>query len=195
MIMRPTLPIDTAPWRERGTALIMALAFLLLLTIIGISALGTSTLEEKMAGNTRDRNLAFQAAESALLLAESWLAANGSGLVVNTATYTQGLYKPNICPGAATVSTTPVWDCVTWTSTANLVVFPNTPTGGTLGAQVQGVSTQPKYIIEQFNPTPAPAGSPGGTPQTCTYRITARGTGGSNFSVAMLQSMYQLQCP
>jgi len=36
---------------------------LLLLTIIGITGIQVSGLEEKMAGNSRDQNLAFQSAE------------------------------------------------------------------------------------------------------------------------------------
>ena len=51
----------------------MALVFLLLLTILGIAALNTTSLEEKMAHNVKDRNLAFQAAESALIVAENWI--------------------------------------------------------------------------------------------------------------------------
>lgn len=44
---------------------------LLLLTIIGVTAIQTTSLEEKMAGNMRDQNLAFQAAESALRVGET----------------------------------------------------------------------------------------------------------------------------
>ncbi len=54
---------------QQGVALVLALVFLLLLTLIGITALGTSSLEEKMANNVKDKNLAFQAAESATLMA------------------------------------------------------------------------------------------------------------------------------
>lgn len=50
--------------RERGTALIMSLVILLILTILGVTAMGTASLEEKMAGNTQEINKAFQAAES-----------------------------------------------------------------------------------------------------------------------------------
>jgi hypothetical protein len=51
---------------EGGTVLIMAMVILLILTIIGVTALNTTTLEAKMAGNTQDTIRAFEAAESGL---------------------------------------------------------------------------------------------------------------------------------
>ena len=54
-----------------GAVLIISLIMLLLLTIIGVTAIQTTSLEEKMAGNMRDQNLAFQAAESALRVGET----------------------------------------------------------------------------------------------------------------------------
>ena len=56
---------------KEGAVLIISLIMLLLLTIIGVTAIQTSSLEEKMAGNMRDQNLAFQAAESALRVGET----------------------------------------------------------------------------------------------------------------------------
>lgn len=52
--------------RERGIALVTALIILLILTIIGITALNTSALQGRMAGGIQDSTFAFQAAESAL---------------------------------------------------------------------------------------------------------------------------------
>ena len=51
---------------ERGTALIMSLVILMILTILGITAMGTASLEEKMSGNTQEGTRAFEAAESGL---------------------------------------------------------------------------------------------------------------------------------
>ncbi|MCR4346806.1 MAG: PilX N-terminal domain-containing pilus assembly protein [Sulfuricaulis sp.] len=52
--------------RERGTALIMSLVILMILTILGISAMGTATLEEKMSGNIQEGTRGFEVAESGL---------------------------------------------------------------------------------------------------------------------------------
>lgn len=58
------------PARQHGIALVIALVFLLLLTIIGVTAMNTTTMQERMAGNARDRNAAFQVTEATLRVAE-----------------------------------------------------------------------------------------------------------------------------
>jgi type IV pilus assembly protein PilX len=62
--------------RQRGAILIVSMLMLLVMTLIGVTAVSTTTLEEKMAGNARQRQLAFQAADSALREAEAWLNTN-----------------------------------------------------------------------------------------------------------------------
>ena len=52
---------------QRGTALIMSLVILMILTILCITAMGTALLEEKMSGNTQESTRSFQAAESGLI--------------------------------------------------------------------------------------------------------------------------------
>jgi len=59
--------------RERGTALIFALVMLLLLTLLGITAVTTSSLQERMAGNMRDQYMAQQAGDSIVLDGQSWV--------------------------------------------------------------------------------------------------------------------------
>lgn len=56
---------------QRGATLVVGLVILLLLTLLGVQAMRSNTLQERMAGNTRDRNTAFQAAESALRVGET----------------------------------------------------------------------------------------------------------------------------
>jgi type IV pilus assembly protein PilX len=58
---------------QRGSVLIVSLILLLVMTLLGLSAMQSSLLEETMAGNVRDHNLAFQAAEAALRDADAWL--------------------------------------------------------------------------------------------------------------------------
>lgn len=55
---------------ERGAVLLVSLVMLLLLTLIGLAGMRMAQLEERMAGNLRDRQLAFQAAEAALRAGE-----------------------------------------------------------------------------------------------------------------------------
>lgn len=55
-----------APRQQRGVVLAVSLILLLLLTILAITASTSSTLQERMAANAQDENIAFQASESAL---------------------------------------------------------------------------------------------------------------------------------
>ena len=54
------------PNRQRGAALFISLMFLIILTVIGLSAANVSVLQERMAGNVRETNEAFQIAEATL---------------------------------------------------------------------------------------------------------------------------------
>jgi len=62
-----------SPATQRGTALVVALIMLMILTMLGIAAMGTTTLEEKMAANMQEGTRAFETAESGL--AKAWSAA------------------------------------------------------------------------------------------------------------------------
>ena len=52
--------------KQQGAILIVALIMLLLLTIIGLSSMRGTSLQENMTGNMRDSNLSLQAAEAVL---------------------------------------------------------------------------------------------------------------------------------
>lgn len=67
-------PYTTAlPQNQRGAALAISLVFLLLLTIIGITATTSSRLEEKMSGNLRDLSASEMMSESGLRAAGDWV--------------------------------------------------------------------------------------------------------------------------
>lgn len=61
--------------RQNGFVLFITLVFLVILTILGLSSMQGATLEERLSGNLRDRNIAMQAAELALRDAERDLGA------------------------------------------------------------------------------------------------------------------------
>ena len=52
--------------RQNGAALITALVVLIMLTLLAISTLSTSTMEERMAANSQELNRAFQIADTGL---------------------------------------------------------------------------------------------------------------------------------
>ena len=56
---------------ECGAVLLVSLVMLLLLTLVGLAGMRMVRLEERMAGNLRDRQMAFQAAEAALRAGET----------------------------------------------------------------------------------------------------------------------------
>lgn len=62
--------------RQHGATLLTALIFLVILTLLGIGMYSTTTSEEKMARNFRDKEIALQAAEAALNEAKIWITAS-----------------------------------------------------------------------------------------------------------------------
>lgn len=70
-----TYPLYAQPnsAQQRGAALIISLILLLIMTIVGISASMNTTMQSKMAGSIADRNMALQAAEHAMRVAEGKL--------------------------------------------------------------------------------------------------------------------------
>ncbi len=72
------------PPPQRGIALVMALVMLMILTILGLTAMSTSSLEEKMSGNIQESTRAFEAAESG----------------INSAVGSAGLLNPNTTEAA-----------------------------------------------------------------------------------------------
>lgn len=55
--------------RQSGAVLIVALILLVVLTLLGVTAMNTTSLQERIAGNTQEQVHAFQAAETGLSLA------------------------------------------------------------------------------------------------------------------------------
>lgn len=53
-------------YKQNGAALIVGLIILMVLSLLGITSMNNSILEEKMSGNLRNQDLSFQTAESGL---------------------------------------------------------------------------------------------------------------------------------
>ena len=162
--------------KQQGAALVTGLIFMVVLTLLVVAGMRTTILEEKMAGNARDVDIAFQAAEAALREAELSLfnplvpltfAATGSHLKIITPSrpvdFWLSLYN--------------------WASGA-----PYT------GAPLAGAATQPSYVVEQ-TPQVRESGSSrkaGAFTDSRIYKITARGIGGSANTQVFLQSVYRV---
>ncbi|MBS0302909.1 MAG: hypothetical protein JSR16_12190 [Proteobacteria bacterium] len=59
--------------RQHGAVLFVALVFLVLITLLGLTASSTSILQERMTGGLRNGQMGLMAAETAARGAESWL--------------------------------------------------------------------------------------------------------------------------
>ena len=79
---------------QRGWVLVVGLVILVMLTILSMALMKTTRLEEKMAGATRDMNLSFQAAETALRAAETFIESK-SFAFFNTTNEANGIYNKN----------------------------------------------------------------------------------------------------
>ena len=90
------------PRTESGSALIVAMIFLIILTILGISTMSTSRLELKMANNTQLAATAFQMAESGI---ESTLDAAALNMQALPQSATDAPYALNFSQTAGTVAT------------------------------------------------------------------------------------------
>lgn len=167
--------------RQSGVALIVALILLVVITVIGLAAIRTSTLQEKMAGNTFDRAQAFQVAEATLQLASATI------------------LPPAPPPDPATYQANAYTDCANNPCLDNPAHDPNVPAaawtlpptatnaGGGTANIVSLYGNNPSYIIQYMGACTVGGGNfqftndennqgGGGSLKTAgqCYRITAR---------------------
>jgi type IV pilus assembly protein PilX len=170
---------------QSGVVMLVSLIMLLLLTIIGLTGSKVTGLEEKMAGNMRDKNLAFQAAESALKEGEAAVT-NG-----NAFNCTNGRFQQMDINCDATKEATPAWEGVDWAGTKTV----NTADDAVLYSNGDlNLDVNPAYIIEDMGLRDADGDgdkTDAGVDQH-VYRVTARATGGSLSAVVILQSVVEV---
>lgn len=80
-----SLRFESSSRKQRGVALIVSLILLVVVTLLGLSGMQNTSLQERMSGNMYDRSVAMQAAEAALRAAEAAISANPGGGVDCTA--------------------------------------------------------------------------------------------------------------
>lgn len=174
-----TMNLAMSARRERGAVLAVSLIMLLVVTLIAVSSMQGTILEEKMAGNARDRNLAFQTTESVIREAEISIEA-----VVSLGNYdgTAGLFGLTDLEPDYTFATT-------WTDASKHVV----------AASSYGAYLPPRYFVKHFTTVTGTEGALNmsgygdnkGTGDVTIFKITGRGTGGSTDSAeVLLRSQY-----
>ena len=159
---------------QRGAALIVAMVMLLAMTLLGVTAVRNTTLQERMAGNLRDSNLAFQAAERALREGEAYL----QSPTIPPFTGANGLLTMQDDAGEGSF-----WSSYDWAA------------NGRNAAAVTGddVVSVPQYVIEELPPVPIAGGSErfAPLPDVGYFRVTAQGAGGTTDAIAILQTTYR----
>jgi type IV pilus assembly protein PilX len=180
---------------QRGLSLITTLLFMVAALMLGVSVLSVNVMQERTIGNTRDRDLALQAAEAALRDAERDLVANGPTFVF-VEDCTGGLCIPpsqRVAPVSASIEQVVPWGDDTkvrkYGQASGGIKFPGIPDTD---------AAKPRYVIEKVGNLGTPSGesmklgiAPAAT--GTGYRITARAVGARPETVVILQSMYTVR--
>jgi type IV pilus assembly protein PilX len=187
---RPGAPFG--PGRtQRGTALVVALLFLVLLSLLGMSSMSATTLEEKMSTNSQDQNAAMQAAEAALRDAQADLQnTNTTNRVVAVTNFNATCSQALCAECAQSLCTQPA-------PAANAL---NNPLASAFLGQFTGLVTgafstlaqQPRYVIELLTALPPQTPTPPAGQAVRNFRITAKGYGHNANTVVVLQTVYQM---
>jgi type IV pilus assembly protein PilX len=156
--------------RQRGAVLITALVILFVLTLLGVASMQGTVLEERMAGNFRDRQVAFEAAEAALRVGEAQLVSASSFGSMS-------------------------WDGTDYTYESEPANDPFSTAGQAISdATLTEETAQPAtYFIERLPEVDMPSSGLGAgevKPKIRYYRITARGSGKTADAEAVLQSTF-----
>ena len=191
MMMKRNTQTGNNKQKQEGIVLFMSLVMLLLLTMLGVSSIQTTSLQQRMARNANDGNLAFQAAEVALR--------DGEDLLENLNNLTDfgdpledlGENEANGYYFEAAPGDLPNWKGLgDWES------------GGFRTSETHITrDNQPKYIIEHVQTIIADAdalnldniGEDIGAGRTEVFRVTARGYGATADAQAMIQGTYGKQ--
>lgn len=148
------LPLNRT--RQHGVTLVVVLVLLLILSILGVAILRSTSMQERMSANMRDRSLAFQGAESALRYAQEQ--------VLGASTVWEG--KIPVASDCTTSGVCPTGSAATWKSMP----------AGSYDARLPAA---PQYWIEYLGVGPGYKGSCDSVPpspdcQSPMFRITAR---------------------
>src|SRR6202034_1062168 len=100
---RGKYPMRMASSNQRGIVLISSLLLLMIVTIFAITMFRSFGIQERIAGNTRDKERARGAAMTALQYAEWWITQNN---FVNAGNCVTGLYNANASQGLVCLRST-----------------------------------------------------------------------------------------
>lgn len=188
---------------ERGIVLISSLLLLLVVTIMALSIFRGYGTQERIAGNMRDKQRALQAAESAQLFAEWWLAtqsnaplAVGYGMATSADVNCAGVLDANSGQGQiCLLPLTAVYGITSaaqWPSLAGGLGVQYTPpgfnyTGNSTNAAVKDVyAARPLFYISDMGTLASGRGE--------VYQVDALSYGVNQATVAVVESTVQITC-
>ena len=178
---------------QRGFVLVTSLIFLVVITLLAVSAISSSTLQERMASNLREKSRARQAADAALRAAEIDLSSANlasyqkaqncnedgeinqpeNGIVICR----QGVFAAAADDGGESYFDADIWDsAAVQTYTAD-----------------QEIGTDVRFIVEELDDCVGTV-----DPEKCSraygtfrYRVTALARGENPAAIAVTQSVYE----
>ncbi|MGQ0618549.1 MAG: pilus assembly PilX family protein [Panacagrimonas sp.] len=192
--------------RQRGAALLVALIFLVLLTLIGLAAMGTNRMQQREANLASEQTLAFQYAETAAADGEKWIEAQ-------TVQPVHGCEDEGPCTRSLSIlnggpASLAVFGALRrntfWEQHGRLYGHyfepgkVSVPIENLIPPRLPGQSPDvedeqrlPRYVIEHLGKDPTASLVPGSSPYTLWYyRVTARGTGVQPDPPAIVQTVY-----
>ena len=192
--------------RQQGVVLISALLLLIIMTILAMTMFRTNGVQEMIAGNVREKQRALQSAENAEQYAEIWLSSGSNALanLVDCSKLTPStliVYSSTSTPDLCAYPLTQISDAlnvttVPWKVNGNEIGFTFYPgVAGTSGTGDMSVSTAggannyyqtPRFYISEI--------AAGTTANMALYRIDAWNWGGTQNSVAVVESNYLVKC-
>ena len=186
--------IHFARTAQRGIVLVSSLLLLLVVTIIALSMFRSFGIQEKIAGNMREKQRALQAAVSAQQYAEYWLSTSGTGTppVACAALLNGNLNQGQICSNKLPTVVANVTN-VPWLAGAVPVGVTYTPTGMQISSTTTAAAntilnptyfSAPTFYISDMG-TSADPSIPGEI-----YQVDAVGYGGNSNTAAVVESTY-----
>ena len=175
--MNASNTFSPSPTSQRGAVLVVSLLVLLVMTILALSASQATRMQERMAGATRDMDIAFQASEAGLRNSEELLGQLTTQPEPCSSAGCQ-VYQLDVLPTDLRYQPKSWWD-------SHGRVF----MGGDDDLDV--VHEQPQAVIEEmaFVPDSLTVGQGAPTGKTY-YRVTSRGFGATDKAESVVQSTY-----
>jgi type IV pilus assembly protein PilX len=170
--------------RQQGSALVAVLLLLLVTMLMALGSLRISHMQERMAGNTREREVSFQQAEASLRDAEQLIGGD-----------TDGPFSPlrpgqfsALCTSGYCRSTAanPLWKGFSdsdWTSTKTWAY------GAATGAPALNGTARAARVLIEYQGTLQPIEP--GKPCVALYLLTARSSGVNLTTDTVVQSVFR----